>query len=255
MRGGQRASRSPRAVVFDLDGTLCDTLSDIAAAVNGVLDRMGFPAHAAEQYRYFVGEGIGMLARHVLPDDRRDQPTVTSFAKAISREYAARLLEKTRPYDGIVDLLGELVKRKIGLAVASNKPHDLALRTVSACFPDIAFGVVLGERTGMPPKPDPAIALKAASGLSVPPSRCLYVGDSGIDMQTATAAGMFAVGVLWGFRKKEELVAHGAKALIEHPLQLLEVLDKKFESMAGILGTGGNMLKSLSEDKKKEREL
>ena len=214
--------------MFDLDGTLCDTLEDIAGAVNAVLCRMNFPQHPQEAYKRFVGEGIGVLAARALPSDHQDEAAVKAFARAIGAEYGGRLLEKTAPYHGIVHLLKELVKRKIKLAVASNKPHDLTLRTVFSCFPSIPFGAVLGERKGVPPKPDPAIALDASVALGVAPGECLYAGDSGIDMKTAVAAGMYPVGVLWGFRDADELLSNGAKALIKHPLELLDLLDRKY---------------------------
>lgn len=243
------------AVLFDLDGTLLDTLEDIAAAVNRALASLGFPPHPNKAYRYFVGEGIGELARRALPENRRGVDDVKACLSAISREYGGSLLVKTQPYPGVPELLAELVKRNILCAVVSNKPHELTMRSVRALFPGVPFGAVLGERTGIPTKPDPAIALEAAAALGVAPAQCAYVGDSGVDMKTAVAAGMFPVGALWGFRDKDELVANGAKALLKHPMDLLEVIDKRFEGMAGILGTDGDMLKSLMEDKKREREL
>jgi phosphoglycolate phosphatase len=213
------------AFVFDLDGTLLDTLADIAGAVNRALVQLGFPPHPVADYRTFVGDGISVLARRVLPENRRGEKDVNSCLTAITREYGVGLLEKTLPYPGVLPLLGELVKRKIALAIASNKPHDLTLRSVEAMFKGIPFGAVLGERKGVAPKPDPAVAFEAALLLGKAPAQCVYVGDSGIDMQTASAAGMYPVGVLWGFRGREELLSKGAKALIGHPLELLRLLD------------------------------
>jgi len=241
-------------MLFDLDGTLLDTLEDIADAVNRALASLGVPPHPNKAYRYFVGEGIGELARRALPENRRGTDDIRACLLAISREYGGGLLVKTKPYPGILELLAELVKRRIRCAVVSNKPHELTLRSVGTLFPGFPFGAVLGERSGVPPKPDPTVALEAASTLGVVPAQCVYVGDSGVDMKTAVAAGMYPVGALWGFREKDELVANGAKALIKHPLDLLKLLDKKFEGMAGILGTDGDMLASLLKDKKRERE-
>jgi phosphoglycolate phosphatase len=243
------------AVLFDLDGTLLDTLEDIATAVNRALVSLGFPLHPKNAYRYFVGEGIGELARRALPENRRGAEDVKACLAAISREYGGGLLVKTKPYPGIPELLAALVKRNIRCAVVSNKPHELTLRSVGTLFPGVVFGAVLGERKGVPPKPDPKVALEAVSTLGAAPPECVYVGDSGIDMKTAAAAGMYPVGALWGFRDKEELIANGAKALIKHPMDLLKLLDKKFEDIAGILGTEGDMLRSLLEDKKQERKL
>ncbi len=245
-----------KAVLFDLDGTLLDTLEDIADAVNRALASLGLPVHPKDAYRRFVGEGIGVLARRVLPPGRRGEADARACLAAIGREYGARLLVKTKPYAGVPELLRELVKRNIRCAVVTNKPQGLAVRSVETLFSDIPFGAVLGEREGVPTKPDPAIALEAAKALGVVPAECVYVGDSGTDMETAVAAGMFPVGALWGFRGRDELVGHGAKAVIQRPSELLELIDKKcYENMAGILGSDGDMLKSLMDDKKQEREL
>jgi phosphoglycolate phosphatase len=213
-----------KAVIFDLDGTLLDTLADIAGAVNTALETLGFPKHPVAAYRYFVGEGIAVLARRVLPADRKSEADVSACLSAINKEYGAGLLVKTKPFDGIPELLAGCVQKKVLLAVASNKPHDLALRSVAAHFGSTTFTVVLGERKNIPTKPDPAIALESAQLLSVDPGECLYVGDSGIDMQTAVNAGMYPVGVLWGFRDADELKAAGAKTLIKKPSELLALL-------------------------------
>ena len=212
------------AVLFDLDGTLLDTLEDIAAAVNRALVSLSLPPHPVESYRTFVGEGIAVLARRVLPPDRHSDADAAACLAAISREYGNGLLAKTKPYDGVVDLLRELVKRNIGIAIVSNKPHDLTVRSVETLFAGIPFGAVFGQRKGIAAKPDPTQALAAARELRVAPGVCVYVGDSGIDMQTAVAAGMLPVGVLWGFRTREELLANGAKAIVSRPAEILALL-------------------------------
>jgi len=214
-----------KAVLFDLDGTLLDTIADIGTAVNTALASLGLPGHPIDAYRYFVGDGIEVLARRVLPPDRRSDADVAACLAAINREYGAGLLIRTKPFDGVIKLLSELTRKEILLAVVSNKPHELALRSVAAHFASGQFAVVLGERKDAPTKPDPTLALLAAKTLSVPPDRCLYVGDSGIDMQTAVNAGMYPVGVLWGFRDAEELLATGAKTLIKRPADLLTLVD------------------------------
>ena len=212
------------AVLFDLDGTLLDTLEDIATAVNTALSTLGFPGHALEAYRHFVGDGIEVLARRVLPADRRGDADVAACLAAINREYGAGLLVKTRPFDGIGDMLVSLAERGAKLGVVSNKPHDLAIRSVAAHFRRDLFGVVIGERKDVPTKPDPTAALEAARSLSVAPGRCLYAGDSGTDMKTAVNAGMCPVGVLWGFRDAEELTKTGARALLRRPADLLALV-------------------------------
>jgi phosphoglycolate phosphatase len=213
-----------KAVLFDLDGTLLDTLEDIADAVNRALASLGLPSHPKDAYKRFVGEGIGVLARRVLPPGRQGEQDARACLDAIGREYGGGLLVKTKPYAGVPELLRELAKRNIRCAVVTNKPHGLAVRSVETLFSDIPFGAVLGERKGVSAKPDPAIALEAAKALGVAPSECLYAGDSGIDMKTAAAAGMVPVGVLWGFRGRDELARSGAKAFIAHPSEMLEII-------------------------------
>jgi phosphoglycolate phosphatase len=215
---------SHSAILFDLDGTLLDTLEDIADAVNRALASLSLPVHPIDAYRTFVGEGISVLARRVLPLGRQGDDDAGACLEAISREYGGGLLVKTKPFAGITDLLNALAKRNIRCGVVSNKPHELAIRSVTTLFASHTFGAVIGQRLDVPTKPDPTGALEAAAILDAKPSDCLYVGDSGIDMQTAQAAGMFGVGVLWGFRNKEELVHCGAKAVISHPNELLALL-------------------------------
>jgi phosphoglycolate phosphatase len=214
-----------KAVLFDLDGTLLDTLADIANAVNTALASLGFPPHPVEAYRHFVGDGIDVLALRVLPENRRAPADAAACLAAINREYGAGLLVKTRPFSGVSEMLSRCAARGLKLGVVSNKPHELALRSVAASFDGSLFSVILGERKNAPTKPDPTLALEAAAALSVVPGQCLYVGDSGIDMKTAVNAGMFPVGVLWGFRDAAELLASGAKTLIEKPSELLTVLE------------------------------
>jgi phosphoglycolate phosphatase len=215
-----------KAVLFDLDGTLLDTLADIAHASNAALATLGFPRHTMEAYRYFVGEGIEVLAKRVLPDSHKGDADVAACLAAINREFGAGLLVETRPYDGIPELLSRLARKNIKLAVVSNKPHEFVLRSVAAHFENGLFSAVLGQRKNVPIKPDPTIALEAARLLSVAdPGQCLYVGDSGVDMRTAVNAGMYPVGVLWGFRDADELTAAGAKTLIKKPSELLTLLN------------------------------
>lgn len=213
-----------KAVLFDLDGTLLDTLADIADAVNAALASLGFPQHPLSAYRYFVGEGIDVLAHRVLPENHQSEADAAACLAAINREYGAGFLVKTRPYDGVPEMLSQCARTNLKLAVVSNKPHDLALRSVAAYFASGLFSAVLGERKNVPTKPDPAIAHEAARLLSVSPGECLYVGDSGIDMRTAVNAGMYPVGVLWGFRDADELLATGARTLIKKPSELLDLL-------------------------------
>ena len=213
-----------RAVLFDLDGTLLDTLEDIASSANRVLRRFGFPPHELEAYKYFVGDGRKALTVRILPSGHCDATTVAKVLACMDREYSHHWADTTRPYDGIPELLQALTVRSIKMAVLSNKPDDSAKLTVSRLLPHWQFAVVLGTRPNVPLKPDPAAALEIAESLNMLPSEFLYLGDTDTDMETAKGAGMCPIGVLWGFRTADELLASGAKALIHHPTDLLKIL-------------------------------
>ena len=210
-----------RGILFDMDGTLLNTLEDLADSTNRSLARLGLPVHAVEAYRYFVGDGMENLARRVLPADRRDPRMVGEIAEAVSREYAEHWADKTRLYPGIPVLLDALSARKVPMAILSNKPHAFTLAIAEHYFQRWTFAAVLGARDTHPRKPDPSAALEISSALGLPPAGMLYAGDTNTDMQTASRAGMFPVGVLWGFRDREELLANGALVLAERPEDLL----------------------------------
>ena len=209
------------AVIFDLDGTLVDTLEDIGDAMNRVLAAEGVPAHGYDDYRYLIGRGLWNLAAQALPPERRDEGTVTRCYERMVADYSLHSLVRTRPYDGVPELLRGLRDLGLPLAVFSNKSHDLTLTIVEAILEPAHFVEVRGAVTGVPLKPDPAVALELAAALGVAPALVAYVGDSNVDMQTAKAAGMPAVGASWGFRTAEELLAHGADVVIGRPGELL----------------------------------
>lgn len=215
-----------KAVIFDLDGTLVDSLADLSDSVNLMLESYGFPTHEMEQYRYFVGNGSKKLMERTLP---RDKAASAEFVEEALVKYKAiykeRLLEKTRPYNGVRELLAELKSRGIPLAVCTNKHNDAALTIVKILFASGTFEEVLGDRPGFPKKPNPATPLEIASHLGVKPDEVAYLGDTSVDMETAVHAGFLPVGVLWGFRPEEELVKSGAKVLLKAPLELLEKVE------------------------------
>jgi phosphoglycolate phosphatase len=213
------------AVLFDLDGTLLNTLDDIADAANRVLSSHGYPTHAVDAFRFFVGEGARTLVYRVLPADARDDATVDRMYADFRREYALNWNAKTRPYDGIPEMLDGVVERGLKIAVLSNKPDDFTRKCVDELLPRWKFDVVLGHHGGIPPKPDPAGAFDVARALGVTPEEILYLGDSSIDMRTAVASGMFPLGVLWGFRGRDELEMSGARLVISRPADLLTILD------------------------------
>jgi phosphoglycolate phosphatase len=211
-----------RAVLFDLDGTLLDTLDDLADSMNASLRRFGFPPHPVDTYRILVGDGLLHLVSRALPEGHRDDTTVDNVASAQWEEYAKKWANKTHPYEGVPELLDTLQDRGITMCVLSNKPDDFTRIIVQKFLSKWRFGVVRGQSEDTPIKPDPTAANQIALKLGLRNSEFLYVGDSNTDMKTASAAGMFGVGVLWGFRPKDELIAAGAKALIERPSDLLQ---------------------------------
>jgi len=213
-----------QAVIFDLDGTLLDTIDDLADSANHVLGEMGLPTHPVDVYRYFVGDGVGMLVRRMVPKERRDKGTIAEVLGTFRAEYGRRWNVKTKAYDGIDTLLDELTARGIKMAVLSNKPDELTRKCAAEFLSRWAFDTVLGHHDGIPRKPDPTGALEIIAKLEIPPAEIAYLGDTATDMQTAVAAGMFPVGALWGFREEEELRDGGAEVLIRHPTELLDLV-------------------------------
>jgi len=210
-----------KAVVFDLDGTLLDTLEDIAESMNNVLQKRGFPIHPLGAYRNFIGDGARMLINRSLPAGERIEKIIAECSASFKEEYLRNWNKTTKPYDGIVKTLDELVKNKLKLAVLSNKPDIFTKMCVNEFLDSHKFQVVLGQRDDIPPKPDPTGAKLIADHLRIEPGHILYIGDSGVDMKTAIYAGMVPIGVLWGFRPKEELIKNGAKAVISSPQEII----------------------------------
>jgi phosphoglycolate phosphatase len=207
-----------------LDGTLLDTLEDIAEAANVALARGGHPQHAVDAFRYFVGEGVHVLFARALPADARTPEVIQQCADVFREVYRERWDVHTRPYPGIAELLAELVKRSVRMAVLSNKPHEATVRCIEKMLGDFPFEVVLGQRDGTPRKPDPAGAWEIADAMQLSPANFAFLGDTATDMETAVRANMHPLGVLWGFRPREELLEHGAKTLIAQPRELLDLL-------------------------------
>ena len=217
-------NRKYRAVLFDLDGTLLNTLDDLADAANRVLASLGMPVHPVEEYKYFVGDGLATLVERIVPAGQRDEETLCRVIDAFRQDYGAHWQVKSCPYEGVVEMLTGLQERGIRFGVLSNKPHDFTQLCVQRMLAGFSFSPILGQREGVPKKPDPAGALEAAALLDIPVREILYCGDTSVDMKTATGAGMVAVGVLWGFRDEKELAASGADYLIRHPGEILDLL-------------------------------
>ena len=211
-----------KAVLFDLDGTLLNTLEDLADAVNSVLQEAGFPTHPVDAYRYFVGNGITKLVERTLPASEATPQKIHAYVEKVEAAYQKNWNAKTRPYDGILEMLAALDARGLDLAVLSNKPHNATLQTSGYFLKDAPFKLIYGARPGVPVKPDPSAAIEIARELGHDPGDFAYLGDTSTDMKTARAAGMFAFGVTWGFRPREELLEHGAQKLLDHPMELMD---------------------------------
>ena len=212
------------AVLFDLDGTLLDTLEDLADSMNAVLASRGRPVHPVASYRSFVGDGMEVLAKRVLPAGLAgDTQEVQACVAAMGDEYAARWKVKTHLYPGIAKLLDALSDKHVLLTILSNKPHTFVQEITSHFLGKWHFATTQGARPEMPRKPDPTAALAICRELGIGPDRFLYLGDTNTDMQTARAAGMFPVGALWGFRSEEELRKAGARFLAAQPLDVLSM--------------------------------
>ena len=209
-----------KAVLFDLDGTLTDTLADIADAMNRALRLHDLPEWPVEAYRYLVGNGARVLAQRCVRDR---QELAESVRQAYQAWYEKHNLVRTRPYEGVPELLHALHERGVRLAVFSNKPDADTKAVVRHFFPEIPFAVVRGQVEGVPVKPDPTGALAVADEMGLAPGDFLYLGDTAVDMECALAAGMHPVGALWGFRTEEELRQSGAEHLARQPGDLLAI--------------------------------
>ena len=216
-----------KAVIFDLDGTLLDTLADIGNAANDVLAGRGHPTHNLEAYRHFIGDGVATLFQRILPEGLPTPELISECVAEFTVSYGRRWNENSQLYHGVTALLDELVRRNVRIAILSNKPHDFVGVCVSEFLSAWPFDPVLGQREGIPRKPDPAGVIEVAESLKVVPKECFYVGDSSVDMLTAKNSGAVAVGVAWGFRPVEELVKYGAAHILDSPMQLLELLNER----------------------------
>lgn len=213
-----------KAVLFDLDGTLLDTLADLADSMNAVLASFQYPSHPRESYKYFVGDGVEALAKRVLPPNQVSPEKIKVCVERMLSEYKRRWAAKTSLYPGVPALLTGLRAKGLNLAILSNKPHEFTLKTVEHFLGQWHFACIRGASSELAKKPDPGGALAIADALRTAPEDFLYLGDTDTDMKTAGAAGMHAVGVLWGFRSAEELRLSGAKILLAHPPELLDYL-------------------------------
>ncbi len=212
-----------KTVIFDLDGTLIDSLTDIAICANKVLKELNHPTHTIEKYKDFVGDGAKILIQNAMPKNAslNDVDIALDMFKEI---YEQNIYENTKPYEGIYELLENLQRNNYSLNVLSNKPHKFTLQYVQKLFSDFTFDEVHGQKDGVEKKPDPIGAINISKALNVELKDIFYIGDTGTDMKTAVNAGMIPIGVLWGFRGEDELLEHGAKHLVESPQKLWELI-------------------------------
>ena len=208
-------------VIFDLDGTLLDTVADLANATNQALERCGYPTHPIQAYYKFVGNGINKLFARALPAECSTEENVQRIRSLFIPYYNEHNADCSCPYSGIIDLLHELQEGGVQLAVASNKYHEATLKLVRHFFPNVTFAAIYGQREEVPIKPAPDIVFDILRDTGVPKEEVLYVGDSGVDMQTALNAGVESVGVAWGFRSEEELQENGAVHIVHQAEEIL----------------------------------
>lgn len=210
-----------KTLIFDLDGTLLDSIYDIALCMNEVLTSLKLDTYKIDEYKYFVGSGMDILIDNALKNsiELKDEAT-----KRFKELYEFNLHKNTKPYDGIYELLDELVKLDCNLAVLSNKPDLMTKEYVKTVFKDYPFLEVHGQKEQQAKKPDPIQALNIASKLKINPSEIFFVGDTKVDMQTAKSANMKAIGVLWGFRDEKELKEHGADFIVKEPLEIINII-------------------------------
>jgi phosphoglycolate phosphatase len=208
-----------KAVIFDLDGTLLDSLFDVGSSMNRVLSARGYPERELDEYRFFMGQGAYILAERALPPGA-DEDEITAAAREYNRVYTSRTRDNTKPYAGVPEALRAIGAMGAPMCVLSNKSDLQVAPMIGVYFPGVSFAMIRGQREFVPTKPDPVCALEFAALVGVAPENIAFVGDTATDMDTAVNAGMYGVGVLWGLRGAEELLLHGAKRLIKSPDEL-----------------------------------
>ena len=209
--------------IFDLDGTLLNTLEDLADAANHVLSEHQFPTHPVDAYRYFVGNGMPSLIMRILPEKHRDEKTFNTCLEEFLEYYTLHMHDKTTVYDGLTEVLETLQRQHVKLAVATNKVHSALAPLMASFFPTVQWDALFGQREGIPVKPDPQVVYDILEATGCAPEETLYFGDTAVDMDTAHAAGLKAVGVLWGYRPRTELEEANAEIIIENPAEILSL--------------------------------
>lgn len=212
-----------KAIIFDMDGTLIDSLKDIAICANRVLEEFELPIHPLEDYKYFVGGGALVLIENCTPKNLEEEK-LQKVLKRFLEIYDTKLQGNTKPYEGINELLKQLDKKDIKVGILSNKPHEFTLKYAQKFFSEFNILEIHGQKKNIPKKPNPKAAIDIAKAFNIPCEDILFVGDSDVDMQTAKNASMQAVGVSWGFRGVEELIENGADFIVKTPKDILDLL-------------------------------
>lgn len=215
----------PKLIIFDLDGTLLNTLEDLADAANHILAAHGFPTHPVDAYRYFVGNGMTKLIERILPEGKKTPEFINPCLKEFLAYYTEHMHDKTTVYQGITEVLTQLQDRGVKLSVATNKAHVAVVPLMAEYFPTIHWDALIGQRPGVPVKPDPTVVFDILATTGCEASEALYLGDTSVDMETAHRAGVRAVGVLWGYRPRTELEAADADIIIEKPEDLMKLVE------------------------------
>lgn len=214
-----------KLVIFDLDGTLLNTIEDLGQAANYALERNGYATHSMASYPYFVGNGVRRLVTRVLPEDARDDENVDRVLGDFMKYYDEHCIDYTKPYNGMPELLQDLRDMGVMMAVASNKYQQAVSKIIPHYFPDINFIAIEGQKDGVNVKPDPSIVFSILAQARVPKADALYIGDSGVDMETARRACIDSVGVTWGFRSKKELVEYQADVIVNNPVNIVGIVE------------------------------
>lgn len=213
-----------KLLIFDLDGTLINSLEDLADSANHVLANHNFPTHPVDAYRYFVGNGMPTLIRRILPDGYKQGNVFETCLQEFKVHYNIHMYDKTTVYAGLTEVLEALQRRGIKMAVATNKAQFAVAPLMADFFPTITFSALIGQREGVPVKPDPQVVYDILAVTGCAPEEALYLGDTGVDMLTAHRAGIEAVGLLWGYRTREELEGEHAEHIISQPKEILQLI-------------------------------
>lgn len=215
-----------KLAIFDMDGTLLNTLADLAEACNHALSEGGFPVYKVDEYKDFIGRGPMYLVEQALPEANRDDATLKKTREAFSAYYDKHSLDFTKPYDGVADAIKSAREAGVSIAIWSNKPNEFAVNLSEKFFAGL-IDLPVGSKEGVPLKPDPAVGVEIMRHFGVSPDETVYIGDSGVDMQTGKGLGAYTVGVTWGFRPKDELQKCGADVIVDNVEQLIKILIDK----------------------------